>query len=219
MATVQANGQGVNPNIPQGAYYTVSINTSGFVDTESVNGGRVSPCTAHDFATKPTTLAQSTLISRGNLRFRRMLDKLQTRSNLRLVNLVNTYGADAGDNPITLLAFGVVYENDSWVPGYATGGTNFGTDIAGTAYKTKILWIKDKVGEALNSTWTETMDVYNPTSGVGLTSTLNVTASAVHGTPGTIVSAITVAEVAGFRSNVASEVAGDNASLHTNDTE
>tara|TARA_Y100000758_G_C16023018_1_gene411827 strand:+ start:78 stop:716 length:639 start_codon:yes stop_codon:yes gene_type:complete len=212
MATVQAKGQGVNANIPQGGYYTVSINTSGFLDTESVNGGRVSPCTAQDFATKPTTLAQSLLVSRGNLRYRRMLDNLQTRSNIRLVNLVNTYGADAGDNPITSLAFGLVFENDSWVPAK-------GTDIDSDAYTTKILWIKDKVGEALNSTWTETMDVYNPTSGVGLTSTLNVTASAVHGTPATIVSAITVAEVAGFRSNVASEVAGDNASLHTNDTE
>jgi len=212
MATVQAKGQGVNANIPQGGYYTVSINTSGFLDTESVNGGRVSPCTAQDFATKPTTLAQSLLVSRGNLRYRRMLDNLQTRSNIRLVNLVNTYGADAGDNPITSLAFGLVFENDSWVPAK-------GTDIDSDAYTTKILWIKDKVGEALNSTWTETMDVYNPTSGVGLTSTLNVTASAVHGTPATIVSAITVAEVAGFRSNVASEVAGDNASLHTSDTE
>ena len=212
MATVQAKGQGVNANIPQGGYYTVSINTSGFLDTESVNGGRVSPCTAQDFATKPTTLAQSLLVSRGNLRYRRMLDNLQTRSNIRLVNLVNTYGADAGDNPITSLAFGLVFENDSWVPAK-------GTDIDSDAYTTKILWIKDKVGEALNSTWTETMDVYNPTSGVGLTSTQNVTASAVHGTPATIVSAITVAEVAGFRSNVSSEVAGDNASLHTNDTE
>ena len=212
MATVQAKGQGVNANIPQGGYYTVSINTSGFLDTESVNGGRVSPCTAQDFATKPTTLAQSLLVSRGNLRYRRMLDNLQTRSNIRLVNLVNTYAADAGNNPITSLAFGLVFENDSWVPAK-------GTDIDSDAYTTKILWIKDKVGEALNSTWTETMDVYNPTSGVGLTSTLNVTASAVHGTPATIVSAITVAEVAGFRSNVASEVAGDNASLHTNDTE
>jgi|TARA_B100000809_G_C15050402_1_gene498744 hypothetical protein len=212
MATVQAKGQGVNANIPQGGYYTVSINTSGFLDTETVNGGRVSPCTAQDFATKPTTLAQSLLVSRGNLRYRRMLDNLQTRSNIRLVNLVNTYAADAGNNPITSLAFGLVFENDSWVPAK-------GTDIDSDAYTTKILWIKDKVGEALNSTWTETMDVYNPTSGVGLTSTQNVTASAVHGTPATIVSAITVAEVAGFRSNVASEVAGDNASLHTNDTE
>ena len=198
MATVQAKGQGVNANIPQGGYYTVSINTSGFLDTETVNGGRVSPCTAQDFATKPTTLAQSLLVSRGNLRYRRMLDNLQTRSNIRLVNLVNTYAADAGNNPITSLAFGLVFENDSWVPAK-------GTDIDSDAYTTKILWIKDKVGEALNSTWTETMDVYNPTSGVGLTSTQNVTASAVHGTPATIVSAITVAEVAGFRSNVDAE--------------
>ena len=84
MATVQAKGQGVNANIPQGGYYTVSINTSGFLDTESVNGGRVSPCTAQDFATKPTTVAQSRLVSRGHLRWRNMINVLQVRSNVRI---------------------------------------------------------------------------------------------------------------------------------------
>ena len=147
MADIQAKGQGVNPNVPQGAYYTVSIDTSGFLDTETVNGGRVSPCTAHDFTTKPTTLAQSILVARGNLRFRRMLDKLQIRSNLRLVNLVNTYGSDAGDSPITTLAFGVVYENDSWVP--AVGTTIDGSTVS----TTKEHYLRDKIAETLKLGW------------------------------------------------------------------
>ena len=74
MATVKPRHERNDPNAGmQGAYYTVDIAQSGFLDTESINGGRLSPCAANDFATKPTTLAQSLLVSRGQLRFRMML--------------------------------------------------------------------------------------------------------------------------------------------------
>ena len=54
MATVEPKSlYNVNINEPQTAFFTVSIDTSGFLDTETVNGGRVSPCIANDFATKP----------------------------------------------------------------------------------------------------------------------------------------------------------------------
>ena len=36
---------------PQNVLYMVSIDTSGFLDTETNNGGRISPCVAEDFAT------------------------------------------------------------------------------------------------------------------------------------------------------------------------
>ena len=48
----------VNINEPQAAYFTVDVAMAGYLDTETVNGGRMSPCAANDFATKPTTLAQ-----------------------------------------------------------------------------------------------------------------------------------------------------------------
>ena len=82
MATVEPKSlYNVNINEPQITYFTVAINTSGFLDTETVNGGRVSPCIANDFATKPTTLAQSLLVSRGNLRWKMMMEALAVRSN------------------------------------------------------------------------------------------------------------------------------------------
>ena len=59
---------------PQNVLYMVSIDTSGFLDTETNNGGRISPCVAEDFATAPTTLAQSRLVSRGALRYKKMLE-------------------------------------------------------------------------------------------------------------------------------------------------
>ena len=134
-----------------------------------------------------------------------MLNLLQTRSNVKVINLVTTGDAN-GDTQLTDLNFGLVFENDDFVP---SSGSNFGTDIDGTAYATKVLWIKDKIGEAMNGTFTENCNVYNPTSGVGEIAIQSITAGPVHGTPGTIVSAITVAEVAGFRSNVDAETPAD----------
>ena len=205
MATVQARHERNDPNAGmQGAYYTVDIAMSGFLDTETINGGRLSPCAANDFATKPTTLAQSLLVSRGQLRYKLMLNALQVRSNCRIINMVTTYAATEGDSPITDINFGIVFENDDFVP--TTGSTIDGS----TATTTKILYIQDKIAEALNTTHTENMTVLDPTSGQGLISNDAVTVGPVlSGNEGEIVEAITVAEVAGFRANVDAETPTD----------
>ena len=207
MATVLPRHERNDPNAGmQGAYYTVDIAMSGFADTETTAGGRLSPCAANDFATKPTTLAQSLLISRGQLRYKLMLNALQVRSNCRIINMVTTYAATEGDSPITDINFGIVFENDDFVP--TTGSTIDGS----TSTTTKVLFIQDKIAEALTTTHTELMSVYNPTSGAGLISNQEVTVAPVlSGNEGEIVEAITVAEVTGFRSNVDAETPTDNA--------
>ena len=207
MATVLPRIERNDPNAGmQGAYYTVDIAMSGFTDAESTAGGRLSPCAANDFATKPTTLAQSLLVSRGQLRYKLMLNALQIRSNCRIINMVTTYASDAGDNPITDINFGIVFENDDFVP--TTGSTIDGS----TSTTTKVLYIQDKIAEALTTTHTEKMSVFNPTSGTGQIQDVEVTVAPVlSGNEGEIVEAITVAEVAGFRSNVDAETPTDNA--------
>ena len=207
MATVQPRHERNDPNAGlQGAYYTVDIAMSAFLDTETINGGRLSPCAANDFATKPTTKAQSLLVSRGQLRYKMMLNNLQIRSNVKIINMVTTYAATAGDSPITDINFGIVFENDDFVP--TTGSTIDGS----TTTTTKILYIQDKIAEALNTTHTENMTVYDPTSNQGLISNDAVTVGPVlSGNEGEIVEAITVAEVAGFRANVDAETPTDNA--------
>ena len=76
----------------------------------------------------------------------------------------------------------------------------------------KVLFIQDKIAEALTTTHTELMTVYNPTSGAGLIANQEVTVAPVlSGNEGEIVEAITVAEVTGFRSNVDAETPTDNA--------
>ena len=202
---------------PQNVLYMVSIDTSGFLDTETNNGGRISPCVAEDFATAPTTLAQSELISRGALRFKKMLELLQVRSNVSVRNLLTTYASDAGDNPITKLQFGLVYDNDNFIPTTGTAGDG------STTTSTKIGFIKDKISEALYGTFTERMQVFNPTANTGLILNKEITAAPVLlVSQDEIMDAITVTEaldtatmVSGFRPTLASELPTDNADSDT----
>ena len=217
MATVIPKYNRVVQDQPQQAFYMVSIDTSGFLDTETNNGGRISPCVAEDFATPPTTLAQSRLISRGALRFKKMLESLQVRSNVSLRNLLTTYAADEGDSPITKLQFGLVYDNDNFLPKTGTAGDD------STATTTKVGFIKDKISEALYGTFTERMQVFNPTSGAGLILNEEVTAETVLlVSQDEIMDKITVTEavdtatmVSGFRPTLASELPTDNADNDT----
>tara|TARA_E500000075_G_scaffold103319_1_gene95419 strand:+ start:1742 stop:2401 length:660 start_codon:yes stop_codon:yes gene_type:complete len=202
---------------PQQAFYMVSIDTSGFLDTETVNGGRISPCVGEDFATAPTTLAQSRLISRGALRYKKMLEFLQVRSNVSVRNIDADYATNAGDTPIRKLQFGLVYDNDNFIPTTGTAGDD------STPTTDKVGFIKDKISEALYDTFTERMQVYNPTSGAGLILNEDVTAGPVLlVSQDEIMDAITVTEavdtatmVSGFRPTLASELPTDNSDSDT----
>jgi hypothetical protein len=208
MATVEPKSlYAVSPAEPENAYFTVSIDTSGFLDTETVNGGRISPCVANDFATKPTTLAQSRLVSRGALRFKMMCENLALRTNFRIHNIVTTYASDAGDSPITALAFGLVYENRNLI---ADTGTNTLEDSS--AINSRALFIKDRIADALNTTRTEKMSVYDPTTGSSSIKDEEITAGPVlTASIGEIAEAVTVSEVTGFAPLTANQLTTDNA--------
>ena len=208
MATVEPKSMAVSLATPPGQMFTVDIAQGAFLDTETTGGGRCSPCHADDFATKPTTLAQSLLVSRGLLRFKLMMDKLQIRSNVQLANIVTTYASDAGDSPITDLNFTLIFENADFVP--TTGTTIDGS----TATTTKAQFIRDKIAEALNADHTEKMSVFNPTSGAGEIQDTEVTVAPVFtgdSLEEQIVDVITVTEVTTFRPNTANQTPTDSA--------
>ena len=205
MAVVEPKSMAVSLATPPGQMFTVDIAQSAFIDTETVNGGRCSPCHADDFTTKPTTLAQSLLVSRGLLRFKLMMDKLQIRSNVQLANIVTTYASDEGDSPITDLNFTLIFENADFVP--TTGTTIDGS----TATTTKAQFIRYKIAEALNADHTEKMSVFDPTAGTGNIKDTEVTVGQVMIQEGEIVEAITVAEVTTFRPNTANQTPTDSA--------
>ena len=205
MAVVEPKSMAVSLATPPGQMFTVDIAQSAFIDTETVNGGRCSPCHADDFTTKPTTLAQSLLVSRGLLRFKLMMDKLQIRSNVQLANIVTTYASDAGDSPITDLNFTLIFENADFLP--TTGTTIDGS----TATTTKAQFIRDKIAEALNADHTEKMSVFDPTAGTGNIKDTEVTVGQVMIQEGEIVEAITVTEVTTFTPNTANQTPTDSA--------
>ena len=217
MATVIPKYNRIVQDQPQQAFYMVSIDTSGFLDTETNNGGRISPCVAEDFDTAPTTLAQSRLVSRGALRYKKMLELLQVRSNVSVRNIFADYATSAGDTPIRKLQFGLVYDNDNFIPTTGTAGDG------STATTTKVGFIKDKISEALYGTFTERMQVYNPTAGSGLISNEEITAEPVLlVSQDEIMDSITVTEavdtatmISGFRPTLASELPTDNADNDT----
>ena len=146
-----------------------------------------------------------------------MLEVLQVRSNVSVRNILTTYGSDAGDSPITKLQFGLVYDNDNFLPTTGTAGDD------STTTTTKVGFIKDKISEALYGTFTERMQVYNPTSGAGLIANEEITAEPVLlVSQDEIMDAITVTEavdtatmVSGFRPTLASELPTDNADNDT----
>ena len=208
MATVEPKSlYNVSPAEPENAYFTVSIDTSGFLDTDSVNAGRISPCVASDFATAPTTIAESRKISRGSLRFKMMCENLALRTNFKIVNIVTTYAVDRGDDPITTLAFGLVYENRNLV---ANTGTNTLEDS--TAISTRAAFIKDRIADALNTTRTEKMSVFDPTTGNSNIKDEEVTAGPVlTASIGEISEAVTVSEVTGFAPLTSTQLTTDSA--------
>ena len=214
MATVEPKAlYGVSEAEPQSKYFTVSIAQGAFSDAASTAGGRVSPCVASDFTTSPpTTLAESLKVSRGNLRWKMMMQSLAIRSNFRVVNIVTTYSSAAGDNPITNLAFGLVFDNGDYIP-------TFGTSIDGSTTASKADYLADKIGEALNRSHTENVLVYDPTQSGGVTvnesSTTAVTAAAVSADTGVIRDAITVTEVSAFAPNTANQLITDQSLTYT----
>ena len=212
MATVEPKSlYAVSPAEPQMTYFTVSIAQSAFLDTETNNGGRVSPCVHSDFATAPTTLEQSKLINRGSLRWKMMMESIGIRSNFKVHNIVTTYSSDEGDVAIGTLAFGLVFDNPDFIP--TTGTTIDGS----TTTTTKAQFIRDKIAEALNSTRTENMAVFDPstvdgTAGANQLRTLSITAAPVMtASTGEIVEAITVTEVSAFAPNTSGQLATDSA--------
>jgi hypothetical protein len=205
MATVEPKSMATSLATPAGQMFTVDIAQAAFGDAETTAGGRLSPCHADDFATAPTTLAQSLLVSRGLLRFKLMMNNLQIRSNVQLANIVTTYGSDAGDSPITDLNFTLIFENADFVP-------TTGTTIDGSTTTTnKAEYIRDKIAEALNANHTEKMSVFNPTSGAGDVQDTEVTVAQVMIAEGEIVEAITVTEITTFRPNTANQTPTDSA--------
>lgn len=182
--------------------YTVSIDTSGFSSATGSNlGGALNPKVAQDYTTKPTTLVLGQRIARGNMRFLKMIQALQEKTNVEVKNVATT-GDSNGSTQLTALDFTVVVENIQYMMAS-------GSSIDSSTYALNPTeYIRDQIAEVLTSTYTQNQEVYDDT--VPRLRTESITAGPVADNS-TVEGAVTVTEVTTFRSHKigSGEVADD----------
>jgi hypothetical protein len=178
--------------------YNITINQGAFTSTASSNAsGGVTPKTFRDFGgTFPSSADNGKRLARGSLRWRKLIDQLSLYTNCKILRIASD-SAEAASTQIATLTFNVEFENETYIP-------ESGTSIDGsTTINTRELVIKELIATALNSTFTENVEYYDPTDVDASSLTIArgtvvdaITASSVlAGMPGEILEAITVTRI------------------------
>jgi hypothetical protein len=178
--------------------YNITINQSAFTSTASSNAsGGVTPKTFKDFGgTFPSSADNGKRLARGSLRWRKLINQLSLYTNCKILRIASD-SAEAASTQIATLTFNVEFENETYIP-------ESGTSIDGsTTINTRELVIKELIATALNSTFTENVEYYDPTDVDASSLTIargatfaEITASSViAGMPGEILEAITVTRI------------------------
>jgi len=178
--------------------YNITINQSAFTSTASSNAsGGVTPKTFRDFGgTFPSSTDNGKRLARGSLRWRKLIDQLSLYTNCKILRVASD-SAEAASTQIATLTFNVEFENETYIPESATS-------IDGsTTINTRELVIKELIATALNSTFTENVEYFDPsdvdagslTIARGATVAEITASSVIAGMPGEILDAITVTRI------------------------
>ena len=178
--------------------YNITITQSAFTSTASSNAsGGVTPKTFRDFGgTFPSSADNGKRLARGSLRWRKLINQLSLYTNCKILRIASD-SSEAASTQIATLTFNVEFENETYIP-------ESGTSIDGsTTINTRELVIKELIATALNSTFTENVEYYDPTDVDASSLTIargttfaEITASSVlAGMPGEILEAITVTRI------------------------
>ena len=178
--------------------YNITITQSAFTSTASSNAsGGVTPKTFKDFGgTFPSSADNGKRLARGSLRWRKLINQLSLYTNCKILRIASD-SSEAASTQIATLTFNVEFENETYIP-------ESGTSIDGsTTINTRELVIKELIATALNSTFTENVEYYDPTDVDASSLTIargttfaEITASSVlAGMPGEILEAITVTRI------------------------
>ena len=178
--------------------YNITITQSAFTSTASSNAsGGVTPKTFKDFGgTFPSSADNGKRLARGSLRWRKLINQLSLYTNCKILRIASD-SSEAASTQIATLTFNVEFENETYIP-------ESGTSIDGsTTINTRELVIKELIATALNSTFTENVEYYDPTDVDASSLTIargatfaEITASSVlAGMPGEILDAITVTRI------------------------
>jgi len=189
-----ASGFQQDTNQLQPNFYRVAVDMSSATYYPTADGntnGGVTPNSWDSFSTAnlPTTLVKSTARSRGNLRFRNIVNEVSSLADCQILDLTITE-ANA-DAQATALSFTVKFERDAFVPltGTLQGTATVGNDIAGAAMNTVAKAIANAVATGIRDTATASVRVYNPTITEGYQLPITVSAA---GTAAQVLGTVTV---------------------------
>ena len=189
-----ASGFQQDTNQLQPNFYRVAVDMSNATYYPTADGntnGGVTPNSWDSFSTAnlPTTLVKSTARSRGNLRFRNIVNEVSSLADCQILDLTITE-ANA-DAQATALSFTVKFERDAFVPltGTLQGTATVGNDIAGAAMNTVAKAIANAVATGIRDTATASVRVYNPTITEGYQLPITVSAA---GTAAQVLGTVTV---------------------------
>ena len=189
-----ASGFQQDTNQLQPNFYRVAVDMSSATYYPTADGntnGGVTPNSWDSFSTAnlPTTLVKSTARSRGNLRFRNIVNEVSSLADCQILDLTITE-ANA-DAQATALSFTVKFERDAFVPltGTLQGTATVGNDIAGAAMNTVAKAVANAVATGIRDTATASVRVYNPTITEGYQLPITVSAA---GTAAQVLGTVTV---------------------------
>ena len=148
-----------------GTYATADGNDNGaFSPTSADNVGTGK----NQISALPTTLVASQRRTRGNMRFRNMVNRLSGLADCQILD-IECGGQTDGDSQPTSIAFTVKYERDAGVLDTVKKliGTPYTAIDGSTTVNTTALAIKDQVVRGFRDATTATVRVYDPTAGSG----------------------------------------------------
>lgn len=149
-------------------------NTTYYPTADGDDNGGVTPNASDSFATLPTTLAKGKARSRGNMRFRNVVNRLSGLGDCQIRDITITEAN--GDAQATSLAFTVAYDRPALI-------TVSGTAVDGsTAITTTALAIRDAIARGVRDSTVANVRVYDGTFAQDTQLTLTVTATGATAT-------------------------------------
>jgi hypothetical protein len=197
-----ASGFQQDLNQLQPGFYRVVIdmsNSTNFPTTDSGNhsDGGCTPNPADYFTgtNLPSTAALSLSRSRGNLRFKQVVNQLSSLADCQIIDIVLT-GETNGSTQATALAFTAKFERDAFLPltGTLQGTATVGNDAAGNAMDTAAKVIRNAVASGLYNGTTESIRVYDPVNLAGNQQLVTANASVTNAT---LVGVVSVTQISG----------------------
>ena len=98
-------------------FYRVTLTLSGGTATWPTDGtlltsGAFNPSDWDAFTTKPTTVAKSNSLARGNMRWQAMIEEVSKHADAQIIDVEIT-GSTVGDDQATQIQFTVRYDRDA----------------------------------------------------------------------------------------------------------